>query len=30
VSDDDKRLIEKRDWLLFDELGYPRYTGNAT
>jgi hypothetical protein len=25
VSDADKRLIEEREWLFFDELGYPRY-----
>jgi hypothetical protein len=26
IADADKRLIEEREWLFFEELGYPRYT----
>lgn len=29
VADADKRLIEEREWLFFEDLGYPRYTTGA-
>jgi hypothetical protein len=29
VSDEDKRLVQEREWLFFEELGYPRYTEDA-
>jgi hypothetical protein len=29
VSEEDKRLIQEREWLFFEELGYPRYTEDA-
>lgn len=28
VSDDDKRMIQEREWLFFEELGYARYMPN--